>query len=59
MRRLPNLGLRFRLIASLLAASALTLGIAALALLPPLENRLRHEDLESLTQSTIDTSLDC
>jgi len=54
MRRLPNLGLRFRLIASLLAASALTLGIAALALLPPLENRLRHEDLESLTQSTIE-----
>jgi signal transduction histidine kinase len=54
MRRLPTFGLRFRMIASLVAASALTLGIAALALLPPLENRLRREDLESLTQSTIE-----
>jgi signal transduction histidine kinase len=54
MRRLPTFGLRFRMIASLLAASALPLLVAALALLPPLENRLRQEDLESLTQATIE-----
>ena len=52
MRGLPTLGLRFRMVAALLAVSALTLGVAALALLPPLENRLRRDDLESLTQAT-------
>jgi signal transduction histidine kinase len=54
VRRLPSSGLRFRMVASLLAASALTLAVAALTLLPPLEHRLRQEDLESLTQATLE-----
>jgi signal transduction histidine kinase len=58
MRRLPSFGLRFRMVASLLAASALTLVVAALALLPPLEHRLRREDLESLTQAMIEETPD-
>ena len=53
---MPVFGLRTRMIGALLAVSVLTLGVAALALLPPLESRLRRDDLESLTQSTAATA---
>lgn len=41
------------MIAALLATSVLTLLVAALTLLPPLEHRLRQEDLDFLTQATV------
>src|SRR5204862_4838130 len=50
-RRLPPIGLRTRLVAALVATSAATLAIAALALLSPLEHRLRNEELRFLTSS--------
>ena len=49
--RLPAIGLRTRLVAALVATSAATLAIAALALLSPLEHRLRNEELRFLTSS--------
>jgi signal transduction histidine kinase len=54
--RRPAPGLRARLIAALFISSALTLAVAALALLPPLERRLRREDLEFLTQAALQAS---
>jgi signal transduction histidine kinase len=48
LRRPRTVGLRARLVAALLFTSAVTLGIAALALLPPLERRLRRDDLQAL-----------
>jgi signal transduction histidine kinase len=50
-RRLPAIGLRARLVAALVATAAATLAICALALLSPLEHRLRNEELRFLTQS--------
>jgi signal transduction histidine kinase len=47
----PSVGLRGRLVAALFLTSTLTLAVAALALLAPLEHRLRHEDLENLTEA--------
>jgi len=38
---------------ALLATSAVTLGVAALTLLPPLERRLRKEEVESLLSTTV------
>jgi signal transduction histidine kinase len=51
MRRRASFGLRPRLVLALVATSALTLAVAAAALLSPLEQRLRDSELESLTQA--------
>jgi signal transduction histidine kinase len=53
LRRPRTLGLRARLVAALLFTSAVTLGIAALALLPPLERRLRRDELQSLVTAAV------
>jgi signal transduction histidine kinase len=45
-------GLRGRLLVALVATSALTLGAAALALLPPLQDRLRTQRVEDLQAAT-------
>jgi signal transduction histidine kinase len=47
MRR-PHSGLRLRLIASLVLCSAITLAAAVITLLPPLEHRLRADQLKLL-----------
>src|SRR5439155_1587986 len=44
---------RARLVAALLFTSAVTLGIAALALLPPLERRLRRDQLAALVTAAV------
>jgi len=46
-RRLPG-GLRWRLLLALVATSAVTLGATALVVLPPLQDRLRDQSIESL-----------
>jgi signal transduction histidine kinase len=51
MRRRPSFGLRPRLVLALVLTSALTLAVAAAALLSPLERRLRDSELESLSQA--------
>jgi signal transduction histidine kinase len=54
MRRRASFGLRPRLVLALVATSALTLAVAAAALLSPLEQRLRDSELESLSQAALD-----
>ncbi|MEA2221839.1 MAG: hypothetical protein QOH83_215 [Solirubrobacteraceae bacterium] len=54
MRRPTSFGLRPRLVLALVATSALTLAVAAAALLSPLEQRLRESELESLSQGAAD-----
>ncbi|MCW3064912.1 MAG: integral rane sensor signal transduction histidine kinase [Solirubrobacterales bacterium] len=50
MRRLvPPIGLRSRIVGALLITSAATLAVAALALLSPLERKLRNQELQNLT----------
>jgi signal transduction histidine kinase len=51
MRRRASFGLRPRLVLALVATSALTLAVAAAALLSPLEQRLRDSELETLSQA--------
>jgi signal transduction histidine kinase len=51
MRRLRPPGLRVRLVLALLFTSAVTLAVAALTLLPPLERRLRDEEVRSLVST--------
>ena len=46
-RRLPG-GLRWRLLLALLATSAVTLGVTALVVLPPMQDRLRTQSAEDL-----------
>jgi signal transduction histidine kinase len=46
-----KLGLRLRFVAAILLTSAITLGVAAVALLSPLERRLRNDDLQALATS--------
>ena len=46
-RRLPA-GLRARLLLAMLATSAVTLGVAALVVLPPLQDRLRDQTVETV-----------
>jgi signal transduction histidine kinase len=53
LQRPRTVGLRPRLVAALLFTSAVTLGIAALTLLPPLERRLRSDELRSLLNTAI------
>jgi signal transduction histidine kinase len=48
MRRLRPPGLRVRLVLALLLTSAVTLAVAAVTLLPPLERRLRDEEVHAL-----------
>ena len=52
-RRLPA-GLRFRLLLALLATSVVTLGVAALVVLPPLQDRLRDQTVETVEQAVAD-----
>src|SRR5205085_8821352 len=53
LQRPRTVGLRSLLVAALLFTSAVTLGIAALALLPPLERRLRRDELQSLVTAAV------
>ena len=46
-RRLPA-GLRWRFLLALVATSAVTLGATALVVLPPLQDRLRDQSIETL-----------
>src|SRR5436853_2060217 len=52
-RRLLRSGLRARLVGALLLTSAVTLAVAAAALLPPLDRRLRHEEVRSLLDTAV------
>src|SRR4051794_3299291 len=52
MRR-RRIGLRPRLLVALLAVSAVSLGAAALSLLPPLRNRLRSESVRSVEATAL------
>src|SRR5215213_2029633 len=52
-RRLPA-GLRFRLLIALLATSAVTLGVATLIVLPPLQDRLRDQTVETVENAMRD-----
>ncbi|MET0769553.1 MAG: HAMP domain-containing sensor histidine kinase [Solirubrobacteraceae bacterium] len=52
-RRLPA-GLRSRLLIALLATSAVTLGVAALVVLPPLQDRLRDQTVETVEDAVTD-----
>jgi signal transduction histidine kinase len=45
----PPIGLRSRIVGALLVTSAATLAVAALALLSPLERKLRNQELQNLT----------
>jgi signal transduction histidine kinase len=51
--RRPRVGLRIKLVGALVATAAVTLIVAALALLSPLEQRLRTEELKSLTATVV------
>jgi signal transduction histidine kinase len=50
-RRLPA-GLRWRFLLALVATSAVTLGVTALVVLPPLQHRLRDQNADSLLSAT-------
>lgn len=52
MRRLGALGLRGRIVGALVLTAAVTLAVAALGLLPPLERRLRDAELRALVEKT-------
>ncbi len=54
-RALAGVGLRARLLLALVFTSAVTLGAAALALLPPLQERLREQDQDSLRAAALAT----
>src|SRR5881392_3234196 len=47
VRRLLRSGLRARLVGALVVTSAVTLVVAAVTLLPPLDRRLRREEVHS------------
>jgi signal transduction histidine kinase len=47
-------GLRGRIVGALMLTAAATLGVAALALLSPLERRLRNAELQTLVTKTVD-----
>jgi signal transduction histidine kinase len=49
----PRIGLRPRLLLALVATSAITLLAAALALLPPLQDRLRRQTVENLRAAVL------
>jgi len=51
-RRLPA-GLRWRLLLALVATSAVTLGVTALVVLPPMQDRLRDQSIDNL-ESAVD-----
>ena len=51
-RRLPA-GLRWRLLLALIATSAITLAVAALVVLQPLQSRLRDQSAENLVSAVV------
>lgn len=51
--RLP-VGLRWRFLLALLVTSAVTLGVAALVVLPPMQDRLRTQSAEDLEAAVVD-----
>jgi len=51
--RRPRIGLRIKLVAALVTTAAVVLIVAALALLSPLEQRLRSEEVKNLTATTV------
>ena len=51
-RRLPA-GLRWRLLLALVATSAITLAVAALVVLQPLQQRLRDQSAENLVSAAV------
>src|SRR5437660_2149619 len=51
--RAPRPGLRLRVGAALMLTAALALGVAALALLSPLERRLRQQEVHALVASAV------
>ncbi|MFL5826528.1 MAG: sensor histidine kinase [Thermoleophilaceae bacterium] len=53
LRRLIPHGLRARIVLALIATSVVTLAVAALALLPPLEHRLKREELQALADTAV------
>src|SRR5207247_8296815 len=53
VRRLVRSGLRARLVGALVITSAVTLVVAAVTLLPPLDRRLRHEEVRSLLGTAV------
>jgi signal transduction histidine kinase len=53
VRRILRSGLRARLVAALVFTSAVTLVVAAATLLPPLDRRLKHEEVQSLLNTAI------
>jgi signal transduction histidine kinase len=53
VHRLRPPGLRVRLVLALLLTSAVTLAVAALTLLPPLERRLRDEEMRALLSTAV------
>jgi signal transduction histidine kinase len=54
-RRLPG-GLRWRLLLALLATSAVTLGVTALVVLPPMQDRLREQSADGLLDAVLQTN---
>jgi signal transduction histidine kinase len=54
-RRLPA-GLRWRLLLALVATSAVTLGVTALVVLPPMQDRLREQSIDNL-ESAVDKNV--
>jgi signal transduction histidine kinase len=53
MRQLVRSGLRTRFVGALVITSAVTLAVAAAALLPPLDRRLRREEVSSLVDTAV------
>lgn len=56
MRRLLGVGLRPRLLAALVLTAAITLGVAAIALLGPLEQRLQADTTSSLVTAALEVA---
>ncbi len=53
MRPRGPAGLRWRLLIALLGTSAITLGVAALVVLPPMQDRLRQQSADSLDEAVV------
>ena len=53
MRPRGPAGLRWRLLLALLGTSVITLGVAALVVLPPMQDRLRQQSADSLEEAVV------
>jgi signal transduction histidine kinase len=51
--RLPHLGLRWRIVGALVLSAAVSLAVAALALLGPLDRRLRNRESQALATAAV------